>query len=201
MDTPEDHAREEGYAALAEEISVEAIDEFTFDKLRSYYEANPDLAVDSLVIYQEANSLLETSPSASLILFTTAIEIGLKVTILKPVIYGLVHNESTADLISELAVKHNGFDRIKGLIESVLSEYANIDLKEFQIDGHTKTIWQEIAELQKARNAVVHRGELATKEVAQLAASVATIILGMFLPETLKSLGFELKQGFKIGNA
>lgn len=37
MDTPEDIARDQWYSELVDQISKEAIDQFTFDRMRSYY--------------------------------------------------------------------------------------------------------------------------------------------------------------------
>jgi hypothetical protein len=201
MDTPEEAEREEAYSNLVDEISKQAIDEFTMERLRSYYISHPNVAVQVITLYWEANKLIGNSPSAALVLFTTAIEVGLKVTLLKPVIYGLVHNESVADLISDLAVRHNGFDRFKPLLAQVLAEYGEIDFNSFTIKHHKKTIWEEITSLQNARNAVVHRAELTSPEMAELAKVVATMIIGDFLVSVLNGLSLKLVKGGVIGNA
>ncbi|BCL75617.1 hypothetical protein JHS3_13530 [Jeongeupia sp. HS-3] len=201
MNTPDEDARDEWYSTLVDEISGQAIDEFTFERLRSYYVSNRTLAVSAISIFHEARKLLEVSPSSALVLFTTSIEVGLKVTLLKPVIYGLVHNESVADLISDLAVKHNGFDRFKPLLARVLKEYGSIDFNSPKIEGHSKTIWEEITQLQGARNAVVHRAELADSATAKLAQEVAFMIFDKFLRSILNGLSLELKQGGEICNA
>lgn len=200
MDTPEDIAREEAYGDLLDEISKQAIDEFTLDRLRSYYVSHRDIAVQVLEVYREAKELLDKSPSAALVLFTTAIEVGLKVTLLKPVIYGLVHNESVADLVSDLAVKNNGFDRFKPLLARVLAEYGQIDFDAFTIEGHKKTMWEEVSVLQGARNGVVHRAELVSHEMAALAQEVATMIIGNYLISVLSGLGLQLLKGGVVGD-
>lgn len=201
MDTPEDFAREEAYADLVEEISQQAIDEFTSARLRSYYLAHPDIAVGAVALYREAKTLLSLSPSASLVLFVTSIEVGLKASLLKPVVYGLVHNESVADLVANLAVKHNGLDRFTTLLARLLREYGQIDFEAFTIDGHSKTLWQEFTILQNARNGVLHRAELATPELASLAQDVAVMILGNYLNSVLRGLGMQLVKGGRISNA
>ena len=58
MDTPEDIASEEAYAGLVDEISKQAVDEFTSARLRSYYLAHPDLAVGAIALYEEARMLV-----------------------------------------------------------------------------------------------------------------------------------------------
>lgn len=195
MDTPEDAAREQWYSELVNEVSEQAISEFTLDRLRSYYVANRSIAKNALALFKEAESLLPVSPSAALVLFTTAIEVGLKVTLLKPVVYGLVHNESVADLVSDLSIKHNGFDRFKPLLTHLLEQYGSIDFNVFTIDGHSKTIWEEITILQNVRNGVVHRAELASQLIAELSRDVAMILFGMFLPSVLEGLGLKFSKG------
>lgn len=201
MDTPEDFAREEAYAGLVEEISQQAIDEFTSARLRSYYLAHPDIAVGAVALYREAKTLVSLSPSAALVLFVTSIEVGIKVALLKPVVYGLVHNESVAELVANLAVKHNGLDRFNTLLARLLREYGQIDFETFTIDGHSKSLWQEFTILQNARNGVLHRAELATPELASLAQDVAVMILGNYLNSVLRGLGMQLVKGGRISNA
>ncbi|OFZ88340.1 MAG: hypothetical protein A2V78_00785 [Betaproteobacteria bacterium RBG_16_64_18] len=201
MDTPEDIAREQWYSDVVDQISKEAIDQFTFDRMRSYYVNNRSLAVKVVAVLREAESLQATSPTAATVLFTTAIELGLKVALLKPVIYGLVHNESVADLISDLSVKHNGFDRFKPLLARVRAGYGGIDFNAFTIEGHKKTVWEEITVLQDARNAVVHRGDLVSTEIAELAKQVATMIIGNYFVSVLGGLGLKYAKGGGIENA
>lgn len=200
MDDPEDIKREVAYGELVDDISQQAIGEFTLERLRSYYLAHDDLASDALRTYREAGALIESSPSAALVLFTTAIEVALKVTLLKPVIYGLVHNESVAELVSDLAVKHNGFDRFRQILARLLAEYGDIDFDTFAIDGHSKTLWAEISILQNARNAVVHRAQPGTRDLAILAQDVAGMVLGNFLPSVLNGLALKIQRG-SIGPA
>ena len=65
MDTPEELARDEWYSELVDDISKEAIDQFTFDRLRSYYLNNRSLATRAVSVFREAQSLEATSPSAA----------------------------------------------------------------------------------------------------------------------------------------
>jgi hypothetical protein len=194
MNTPEEDARDQWYSELVAEVSAEAIEEFTFDRLRSYYLEHRSLAEGVVRIYREAKGLKDVSPSAAVILFVTAIELGLKITLLKPVIYGLVHNEAIADLISDLAVKQSGLDRIKPVLTRLFAEYTQINIDKFSIDGHQKTMWEEITLLQNIRNSVVHRGELAKAESAELAQQVVAAILTTLLVSLLNYLGLSLNK-------
>lgn len=201
MDTLDEIARDDWYSTLVDDISRQAIDEFALDRLRSYYIAHPSLAADAFAMYNEALSALASSTSAALVLATTSIEVGLKVTLLKPVVYGLVHNESVADLISDLVVKHNGFDRFKALLARVVFDYGHIDLNTLRMEGHSKTVWEEITILQDARNAVVHRGKLSTLETTTLAMQVGSYVLGIFLPSVLKGLRLQLNNALVVTDA
>lgn len=188
MDTPDEIARDEWYS----ELVAEAIGDFTSNRLRSYYLAHASLALPAFAMYNEALTALSASKSAALVLCITSIEVGLKVTLLKPVVYGLVHNESVADLVSDLVAKQNGYDRFMPLLARVVSEYGGIDVKALRMDGHPKTIWEEIEILQKKRNTVVHQGKLAVLEDVTLAMQVGGFVLGMFLPSVLNGFGLRL---------
>ena len=50
MDTPDEIARDEWYS----EVFSEAVEEFTSERLRSYYLAHPSLAVPAFEMYSEA---------------------------------------------------------------------------------------------------------------------------------------------------
>ncbi len=200
MDTPDEIARDEWYIDLVERVSHEAIDQFTFERMRSYYTSHPDIAVPVLAVYKEAKALLAVSPSAATVLFITAIELGLKAALLKPVIYGLVHNDSVADLVSELALKQNGLGSFTPLLARLLAEYAKIDFNVFRIESHTKTLREELTYVQKARNSFVHRGEPVSPETAQLSFEVANMIIGNFLASILAGLDLKLVKGGLIAD-
>lgn len=198
MMTPDEIAEDNWLYEMHESISIEAIEGFTSGRLCSYYRKYPSVAENIFSIYHEAKSVAEMSPTAALLLFTAAIEVTLKSAVLKPVIYGLVHNESVADLISDLAVKNNGLDRFKEVLSAVMSQYGTVDFKNYKISGHTKNIWEEIDLVQKARNLVAHRAEPANPEMAVLAQEIATAIIIDFLQGVLNNLGFELDRNGKI---
>src|SRR5439155_23101215 len=108
-------------------------------------------------MYREAESLVSVNTGAALVLFVTATEVALKAVLLKPVVSGLVHNDTVAELISDLAIQHNGLDRFKTLLAKILGTYGQIDFAEFRILGHDKTLWEELAKIQTSRNGLLHR--------------------------------------------
>ncbi|MFZ2986923.1 hypothetical protein [Ideonella sp.] len=201
MDTPDEIARDLWYAELVEKISTDAIDQFTFDRLRSYYLSNSSVAANVISVFREAEAISVASPSAAVVLFITSVELCLKVALLKPLVYGLIHNESVAELVSDLSIKQNGLDRFRPFLARILAEYGGIDFHAFTIEGHSKTLWEELATIQTARNALVHQGQLASPELAKLAKEVATMFIGTYLVSVLSNLGLKLVKGGNIENS
>ena len=199
---PYEAEQEEWYAHIAakfyEEHKEQAISEFVTERLRSYYLTNPDVTVAALRMYKEGIELENISTTAAVVFFSAAIELALKSALLKPVVYGLVHNESLAVLVAELAVKHVGIDKLRDLLLGILEEYGRINLNKFHIEGHAKPLWEEMREIQNVRNAIVHRGQIPDSVQIQLAKEIVTMIIGNFLPSVLNSLGLRLVKGGAI---
>jgi hypothetical protein len=187
-------------AELYEEHKLQAIDEFVADRLRSYYLANPDVTVPALQMYKEGQTVADFSPTAAVICYASATELATKTALLKPLVYGLVHSESLAALVAELTVRQVGIDRFKNLLLGILKEYGGIDLDKFHIEGHTKTLWEEMRHVQDVRNAIIHRGAFPTPEESRLAKEVTTMIIGTFLARVIDSLGLKLVRGGSIAS-
>jgi hypothetical protein len=62
-------------------------------------------------------------------------------------------------------------------------------------------VWEEISVIQDARNGIVHRGELTSKEIGALAKEVSQMIIGNYLTSVLSGLGLKLVKGGAIENA
>jgi hypothetical protein len=152
----EDHRDE-----LLQEHYDDIVQMFTSERLDSYYVAHPTLAhpANGSLVY--AQKLMPDHPKAALVFATTAVELVIKNVLLKPIVFGLVHTEGLAAFITELTTQHTGMDRFQELLTEILSQFGGVDLKTFKRTGSARTVWQEIGEIQKARNAVVHRGEAA----------------------------------------
>ena len=125
-------------------------------------------------------------------------EVGLKAILLKPIVHGLVHAESVASLITDLTVSHTGMDRYRTLLLHVLQEHGGVDLNTFKRPGSSKTLWEEINEIQKIRNAIMHRAEKASEQNADLALGVASEIVDNIFPEVVVKMGFHLHDGYRI---
>jgi hypothetical protein len=196
--TPDEAAYDEYMAELYEEHKKEAIEEFTFERLQSYYINNKLMAQPAFLALSEARSLIESNKSAALIFSAIAMEVGLKTTLLKPIVHGLVHTESVAALITDLTISHSGMDRYRKLLFQVLRDHGGIDLSNFKRTESNKTLWEEINTVQKKRNLIMHRAIKAEVEDADLALAVASEILESIFPEIIAKMGLHLHDGFRI---
>jgi len=87
--TPEEAAYEDFIAQLYEEHKKEAIEEFTVERLQSYYLKNKLLAKPALQALKEARNLIELNVTAGFIFGAISMEVGLKAALLKPIVYAL----------------------------------------------------------------------------------------------------------------
>ena len=77
---------------LYPEHKAQAISEFTAERLRSFYVANPQVIRPAIDAIQEGKRLATGGHSAAaIVFFVTAIKILLKANLLKPVVPGLVN--------------------------------------------------------------------------------------------------------------
>jgi hypothetical protein len=192
-----DHAGELA-GEFFEENYEGAVNQFTVERLQSYYLKYPDLGGPALTALLYAKSLMPSFHCAALIFAATATELTVKSVLLKPIISGLVHTEELASLIADLTTRHTGMDRFQNLLTEVLTQYGGFELKTFKRPGSVKTLWQEMDDVQSARNGVVHRGQLANAGVANLGILVADTLLNQVFPGILKKIGLHLHSPIMI---
>src|SRR5712692_1013915 len=143
--TPEDAARDQFFEELEKELypqhKEQAIEEFTRERLQSFYAKNPDVAANAVRSYKEAKSLLDHGhASASFVFSVSTIEQFLKIALLKPVVYGLAHHEPLADLVVDLTIGQNGFDRYNKLLSKLFESLAGIDIANVTRQGSPKKL-------------------------------------------------------------
>ena len=160
-----DDAMSDFYDRISEELFPEhkeiAIEQFVEKRMQSYYLKHPNIIKAPMDCFNHANELMHVSPQCALVMYTTAIELYLKSVLLKPVLYGMVHNESVAALIMEASTGQSGFNRYNKLLSALCLHAANIDLS--SIKGmQDKPILKEAEEIQSIRNKVIHQGYKAT---------------------------------------
>src|SRR5260370_38191101 len=73
------------------DLYTDVIEQFTTERLQSFYIDNPAVAMPALEALTEARALVNAHPSAALVFAVTAADVGLKTTLLKPILHGLVH--------------------------------------------------------------------------------------------------------------
>jgi hypothetical protein len=198
MSMTEDDVRcDQWMADLYAEHSKEAVNEFTGECLQSYYLKDTLLASASFRWLTESRVLLPEHPSAALVFGYAAVEAGLKVVLLKPIVYGLVHDASAAALITDLAVSQGG-DKYRVLLFHILSEFGGVDFRSSCRAGSKKGLWEEIQIVRERRNAVLHRAEIAPKEEAERSVAVASVVLEELFPAVVTKLGLHLHDGVRV---
>ena len=124
----------------------------------------------------------------------TAAEICIKDLILRPIVFGMVHQPYAAKFIADLAISQNGWDRFSKLLAEVLREKIGIDLQKVTRSGTSKPLWSECNRLQRVRNGVVHRGEEAQAEEAREAIKIAEDLQLLIFPQLVKGIGLRMTQ-------
>lgn len=200
-----DAARDEFYDRMYEELGPQwasdhgfveyedAVQDFTSERLQSYYLAHPDVAKPAHNSLVTAQALMASHPNAALVFATTAIELSVKTVLLKPIVFGMVHTEPVAEFVADLAVRHNGVDRFRDILTEILKTFGGVDLNTFRRPDATKPLRQEIEEIKKARNAVIHQGALPDQAIPELSIRVAVTLLNEVFPQVLRALRLTLE--------
>jgi hypothetical protein len=119
----------------------------------------------------------------------------LKTTLLKPVVFGLVHHESLAAVIVEHTFGQTGFERYKTLLSSLFSSIAEIDLNSVKREAAGSSLLDEVLSLQKLRNKIIHQGLQCVKEDADNALAICSAVYGMIVLPMLNALGLKVEKG------
>ena len=176
--TPEDAAYDEWITQILEENKDDIISEYVYERLGSYYLSHPDLDERAKAVLREAEHCLETSPTASLVISWAAIEIALKQLLLRPVVFGMVHDENTATVMAELLVGNPSFKR---LLFHILEDHG-LDIRAMKRDGANVSAWDELQKIKRLRNDVVHEGALMGPQEAQWAVELASFLVKRVYP-------------------
>ena len=149
---PEDAAWDEAYENMSRQLYPEhkeqAIAEFTRERLRSYYVTRPEVLEPAVRAFKEAKSLLAASHHAAALVFAaSATELFLKVALLRPVVYGLVHSEGLAELVVTSTLSQPGFKRYEQLLAKLFFELAGIELKMLLRKPGSRPLLEEASEI------------------------------------------------------
>ena len=174
-----DAAMVEFYEQISKELYPEhkqqAIEEFAAERLRSFYIQHPNVVRPAVDAVQEAKTLLAMERFAPALVFSaSAFELLLKATLLRPVVYGLVHHEALAELLVQRVVgRQTDIGRYEGLLARLFEELAAINLTSICREGVTTPLMKEAKELQGLRDRILHQGAPCSREEAERAFSVA----------------------------
>lgn len=189
---------DEAMSDLYEENKKQAIQEFTVERLQSYYREYPGIAIPAFNALEKAQQLAASYPTASFIFSTISIEVGIKATLLKPVVYGLIHSESLASIITDMIIRRTSIDRFQKLLFKVLSEYGGIDLNSLKRTNSSKLLWTEMKDVQKRRNRVIHRAENIDINESKKALCIAKYILENIFPKLVTHLELNISKDGSI---
>ena len=186
---------------LYEEHKEQAIEEFVSERLSSYYRTHADIAKDAVTFLKKAKSLQSSEPTASLLFSSTATEVLLKSVLLKPIVYGLVHTESLAELIATGLVKQTGIDRFKELVFEILDHHIDFEggINKYCREGSKSPLWSERDVLQKIRNKVLHQAKMCSESDAIQSVEVALAFVNI-TNALLSNIGFKFSEGGLLVN-
>lgn len=177
-------AEEEYRNSIISEHTDEIIDEFRSERLSSYYLKYPTVILPAFKSLNKGKSLYEIGHySAAFVFFISAIEIFLKAGIIKPVVYGLVHNENLADIILDMTAGQTGVIRYKKLLKKLISTFTNEDTeKDFDL------FFGKFGTMQDRRNDIIHKGDDCSEKDAEDAGKIANEAFTSIVKPMLEAL-------------
>ena len=174
------------------ELKINLIKEFNKAKQKSYYLTHPNLLTEAFKILDESKSIIEYSPTASLLLSYSAIEVSLKAGIITPIINGLMNNEKLAEIIVDFSIKQAGLGKLKKILTNIIYEKTFFNFNVFKRNNASKTLWEEIKEINKIRNEIAHKAKKSSFQKAKLSINIAETILLELIPLILNKLKLNL---------
>ena len=198
--TPDEARYDEWMDELYEEHKEQAIQEFIDERLQSYYREHRLLAEPAFGALTEAKKLIHTSITGAFLFSAIAVEVGLRETLVKPIVFGLVHTLSVASLITDMVLSRPDQRKYRDLLLYLLKEHSDVDLYSFKRPDSTRPIWEEIADVKKKRDLIVHQAQTATDDQANLALGVASTVIENLFPTVVGRMGLHLHEGFRICN-
>ncbi len=192
------HYWEDKYKAIEEYLAEEILPE----RLEAFYRRKSDIIIAPLNLLIEAKELYQLKRySASQVFAGAALEVTFKDVLLKPIVSGMIHNDTVAEIIIDIFSSHiREIDRFKGLLINVIKEVSGINIAEYKHENSKQTIWGQASEVRKQRNALLHKATPATLEEAELSLSVATFVLEDLFPRILEKIGLCLTSNNLIGS-
>ncbi len=179
------------------EVYERIVDDFKEARLTDYYLAHTEIMNGPKAMLEEARNLRTSNPRASLVLAYAAGEVGLHNGILAPILHGCFHDETAANLLVDTIIGTKNRQLITVMF-SILTNTTDIDFKTFRRSGSEKPLREEIGEIRKVRNEVLHQAGTVDKGAASLGIIIAETILNDIFNAVLKKLGLHLHEGTHV---
>jgi len=189
-----DALQEEYYDKLYQEefenISSEAIEYFKEARMSSYFDGYEDPTISAKIAIARSNKLLKEDLTASYLFAAVSIELMIKKAVIRPIVHGLIHNESFAKLVSDRIVASGSHTRQKTILWPLFKDFMDFDFKEDKRPDSTTKLWNEIVQISEKRNSIVHKGiEIDSEEEVAKVIEIALFIMNELLPKMLTTLG------------
>ena len=88
--------------------------------------------------------------------------------------------------------------KYRDLLLHLLREHGDVDLYSYKRPDSRRPIWEEIADVKKKRDLIVHQAQTATSDEASLALDVASTVIENLFPTVVERMGLHLHEGFRI---
>ncbi|MYM92280.1 hypothetical protein [Duganella vulcania] len=186
-----------------EQIRQQVIEEFTVERLQSFYHKQPDVMRPAVNTIKEAKALLAAQRFAPALVFSaSAFELLLKSTLLRPVVYGLVHNDALAEiLVNKVLGRQTDIDRFKDLLAGLFKTLAHVDLDSICRPGSAQPLMKEAKAFQTKRDRILHAGAVCTSEEAESAYAIALAIYEQIVTPMIGALHLSIGDSGTIGLA
>ena len=201
-----DAAWDEAYERISRELYPEhreqAIVEYTDERLRSFYLARPDILIPAVGNYRQAKSLLASSHTAAALVFAaSSIELFLKEGLLRPVVFGLVHSPSLAQLVVDSSMAQTGFKRYSKLLAGLYRVLTFTELESVARVGAKSSLLAEASVIQERRNQVLHQGATISAAESSEAVAIAGEVFNRILVPVLEELSLSIEKSGHVNSA
>ncbi len=174
-----------------DDIKSEGIDEFQQERLQEYYLSNKNLPQLIDQHLNKAKGLIDANfAEAGFVFSFIVVEIILNNMFLKPILHGSFMDQYIADLVIEEILQTRN-SSIKKILFSVLKYSANFDFMTYKRPKIKVILWQEIMNVRKQRNEIIHKGKTVALNEAKYTYGIAIYLSKIIFPKLLNNV--ELK--------
>ncbi len=113
-------------------------------------------------------------------------------------LYGLIHNEGLAEIMTKHILGQTGFERYEKLLAELFDNLANIDVRQISREGGQAKLVVECRDLQKIRNNIIHQGAFCTETEAEKGKLVSVAVFEEIARPLLFSIGLTVVDNGRI---